>query len=116
MLYWHLDSMLCQLICMAYIMNMSLLLTIFVGLGCCVGRLLDISLVLWYLGYALPPIGGTPLLRNFNYWYGFFPSLALLYEPSGVWDYKGPHALTGLLTSLSIHVWHPILESHAIYT
>ena len=50
-----------------------------------------------YLGYALPFIGRLPWLRDFYHWYGFLPSLALLYEPFGIGDYKGPYALIGLL-------------------
>ena len=50
-----------------------------------------------YFGYALPFIGRPPWLRDFYYWYGFFSSFALLYEPSGVGDCKGPYALTGPL-------------------
>ena len=47
--------------------------------------------------YALPPIGRPPWLRDFYYWYGFFPGLALLDKPSGVGDYKGPCAIAGPL-------------------
>ena len=39
-----------------------------------------------YLGYTLPSIGRPPWLRDFYYWYGFCPGLALLNEPSSVGD------------------------------
>ena len=59
-----------------------------------------------YLGYALPSIGRPPGLRAFYYWYGFLPSLALLYEPSGVGDCKGSYALTGPILACTYSTQH----------
>ena len=67
-------------------------------MGCCVGRPLDISLVLW-LPWVYPAFyRQAPLVEGFLVvgmafllWFGS------LYEPSGVGDCKGPYALTGPL-------------------
>ena len=51
-----------------------------------------------YLGHALPSIGRPPWLKVFfTHWYGFFPSLALLYDSFSIGGCKGPYALTGSL-------------------
>ena len=92
-----LDSVLFQPICLVYVITISFLLTILVGLGCCVGRPFNISLVLWLPWVCPAPIGRTPWARDFNCWSGFFPSLALLYKACGVGDCKGLYALTGSL-------------------
>ena len=46
-----------------------------------------------YLEYAPPPIGRPPWLRDICCWYGFYPGLDLLYEPS-MGDCKGLYVLT----------------------
>ena len=66
------------------------------------------------LGNALPSIGKPPWLRDFYCWYGFLLGLALLYEPFGVGDCKGPYALTGPLPvcTCSIQHWGAMQHTH----
>ena len=78
-------------------MTMSLILPIKIGLGCCVWKPLDISLVL-LLSWVCPALHRqAPLVEGFFIIVmDFFPGLAFLYELSGIKDYKVPHALIGL--------------------
>ena len=71
-----------------------------------------ISPLCCYLGYTLPPIGRPPQLRDFNCWSGFFPSLALLYEPSGLGECKGLYALTGPLPVYTCGTQHQDATQH----
>ena len=78
-----------QPICLACVITMSLLLIVYIGLGCCVGRPLDISLVL-LLPWVYPVFyRQAPLVEGIFCWYGFLLGLALLCEPFGVGDCKG---------------------------
>ena len=79
------------------------------------GDLLMFPLHCGYLGYAVHAIGRPPWLRDFYCWYGFYPGLALLYEPFGVGDCKGPHDLT-VTTPGHGTCGTSTLGHHAIYT
>ena len=69
-----------------------------------------------YLGNYLPPICRPLWLRALYYWYGFYPGLALLYEPYGIGDCKGLYAPTGPLLAYQYGTqhWDAIQYTHTI--